>query len=239
MIGAGSKARAGRLPRVVRTTPSNGIVSACFRSMGDFHLPTVPQMNDSLEARLQAALNMVPAHTWYATPSGGLIFVNARSADYGGLPPDHALRLGIDTNPAWDSHITWLHPDDHDETRRAWAHCLRLSQPYAPGKLRLIVSTTRATPTTLEVADSARSRCWSVSTWPVRYTTRPYVCTRNEVELRNDGYCDNCARTCALIASSPGEPGNLGPPDTAQPELKPTRTAPITAEEIILTLLMS
>ena len=104
---------------------SNGIVSACLRSMGDFHLPAVPQMNDSFEARLQATLNMVPAHTWYATPSGGLIFVNARSADYGGLPPGHALRLGIDTNPAWDSHIAWLHPDDHNETRRVWAHCLR------------------------------------------------------------------------------------------------------------------
>jgi formate hydrogenlyase transcriptional activator len=82
-------------------------------------------MTDSLESRLQATLNMIPAHTWYATAKGGLIFANTRNADYGGLPADHALRLGVDTDPAWDSHIQWLHPDDHDETRRVWAHCLR------------------------------------------------------------------------------------------------------------------
>ena len=32
-------------------------------------------MNDSLEARLQTTLNMIPAYTWYATRSGGLIFL--------------------------------------------------------------------------------------------------------------------------------------------------------------------
>src|SRR3954468_6074232 len=30
--------------------------------------------------RLQATLNLVPAHTWYAAPSGGLTFVNRRTA---------------------------------------------------------------------------------------------------------------------------------------------------------------
>ena len=82
-------------------------------------------MNDSLAARLQASLNMIPAHTWYAVPSGALTFVNERSADYLGLPSDHPLRLGIETGAAWDSHIPLLHPDDHDETRRVWSKCLR------------------------------------------------------------------------------------------------------------------
>jgi PAS domain S-box-containing protein len=82
-------------------------------------------MNDSLEAWLQATLNVIPAHTWYATPGGTLTFVNERSADYGGLPPDHPLRLGVDTGAAWDSHIPLLHPDDHDETRRVWSNCLK------------------------------------------------------------------------------------------------------------------
>jgi hypothetical protein len=27
-------------------------------------------MNDSLEARLQTTLNMIPAYTWYAAPAG-------------------------------------------------------------------------------------------------------------------------------------------------------------------------
>ena len=62
-------------------------------------------MDESFKAQLQATLNMIPAYTWYATPSGGLIFVNERNADYGGLPSDHPLRYGMDTSPAWDSHI--------------------------------------------------------------------------------------------------------------------------------------
>ena len=45
--------------------------------------------------KLQATLNVIPAHTWYAAPSGGLTFVNKRTADYLGLPKDHALRFGM------------------------------------------------------------------------------------------------------------------------------------------------
>jgi PAS domain S-box-containing protein len=84
-----------------------------------------PAMNDSPDARLQATLNVIPAHTWYAAPSGVLTFVNQRAADYLGLPTGHPLRLGIDTGAAWDSHIPLLHPDDHDETRRVWSNCLK------------------------------------------------------------------------------------------------------------------
>jgi PAS domain S-box-containing protein len=82
-------------------------------------------MNDSFEARLQATLNVIPAHTWYATPSGALTFVNKQTADFLGLPTNHHLRLGIDTGAAWDSHLALLHPDDHDETRKVWSNCLR------------------------------------------------------------------------------------------------------------------
>ena len=82
-------------------------------------------MAESLEAQLRATLNMIPAYTWYATRSGGLIFVNERAADYGGLPSDHPLRHGTDTSPAWDSHIPFLHPEDQEETRRVWSECLR------------------------------------------------------------------------------------------------------------------
>jgi formate hydrogenlyase transcriptional activator len=78
----------------------------------------------SLEAQLQATLNIIPAYTWYALPSGALTFVNARTADYLGLPKDHPLRFGIDTGGSWDSHIPLLHPDDHEETRKVWSTCL-------------------------------------------------------------------------------------------------------------------
>ena len=39
------------------------------------------RMDQSLEAQLQATLNMIPAYTWYAAPSGALTFVNERCAD--------------------------------------------------------------------------------------------------------------------------------------------------------------
>src|SRR5713101_7436671 len=87
------------------------------------------RMAESLEAQLQATLNMIPAYTWYATRSGGLIFVNERAADYGGLPNGHPLRHGTDTSAAWDSHIAFLHPEDQEETRRVWSECLRTGRP--------------------------------------------------------------------------------------------------------------
>ena len=82
-------------------------------------------MHDSLEDRLQATLNVIPAYTWYANSRGGLTFVNERTADYLGLPHDHPLRFGIDTGASWDSHIPLLHPDDHAEARSVWSNCLR------------------------------------------------------------------------------------------------------------------
>src|SRR6202011_4949963 len=76
-------------------------------------------------AQLQATLNVIPAHTWYAAPSGALTFVNKRTADYLGLPKDHPLRFGVDIGARWDAHLPLLHPDDHEETRNVWSTCLR------------------------------------------------------------------------------------------------------------------
>jgi PAS domain S-box-containing protein len=77
------------------------------------------------EAQLQATLNVIPAYTWYADPSGALTFVNERLSDYLGLPKDHPLRSGIVPAASWDSHIPLLHPDDQEESRRVWSTCLR------------------------------------------------------------------------------------------------------------------
>ena len=79
--------------------------------------------------QLQATLNLIPAHTWYASASGALIFANERASDYLGLPKDHPLRLGINNGGEWDSHIALLHPDDHEEARRVWSTCLRTGSP--------------------------------------------------------------------------------------------------------------
>ena len=80
-----------------------------------------------MDEPLRTTLNLIPAHTWYASPSGGLTFVNGRCADYLGLPEDHPLRTGTATDSAWDSHIPLLHPDDRDETRKVWSECLSAS----------------------------------------------------------------------------------------------------------------
>jgi len=67
---------------------------------GAFHERSPP------DGQLQATLNIVPAHAWYALPNGALTFVNERTADYLGLPQDHTLRSGKDTGADWDSHIS-------------------------------------------------------------------------------------------------------------------------------------
>jgi hypothetical protein len=72
-------------------------------------------------AQLQATLNFLPAHAWYALPNGALTFLNARIADYLGLPKDHPQRFGSDTGADWDSNFAFLHPDDREETRRVRA----------------------------------------------------------------------------------------------------------------------
>ena len=70
-------------------------------------------------AQLQATLNVLPAYTWYAAPSGGLTFVNKRQADYLGLPKDHPLRFGIDVGAQWDAHIPLLDPNEREESPNA------------------------------------------------------------------------------------------------------------------------
>jgi PAS domain S-box-containing protein len=89
------------------------------------HVGAPTHQGPTLETELQANLNLMPAPSWYSLPSGALTFVNERTADYLGLDRDHPLRFGIDTGASWDSHIPFLHPDDHEETRRIWSTCLR------------------------------------------------------------------------------------------------------------------
>ena len=79
-------------------------------------------------AQLRATLNVLPAYTWYAAPSGGLTFVNKRTAEYLGLPKDHPLLFGIDVGAQWDAHLPFVHPDDRAETQENWSTRLRTGE---------------------------------------------------------------------------------------------------------------
>jgi PAS domain S-box-containing protein len=81
-----------------------------------------------LAAQLQAILNVLPTYTWYAAPSGGLTFVNKRTADYLGVPKDHPQRFGIDIGAQWDDWVPLLHPDDQEGSRKYWSNCLRMGE---------------------------------------------------------------------------------------------------------------
>ena len=85
------------------------------------HLHGSMRQHPTLEAQLQATLNVIPAHTWYAASSGTLMFVNERGATFLSLSEDDPLRFGIDVGGSWNSHISLLHPDDQEETRRVWS----------------------------------------------------------------------------------------------------------------------
>ena len=79
-------------------------------------------------AQLQPFLNLLPAYAWFAAPTGALIFVNKRTADYLSLPNDHPLRFGIDIGAKWDDWVPLLHPDDQEESREYWSNCLRTGE---------------------------------------------------------------------------------------------------------------
>src|SRR5690242_1229304 len=101
-----------------------GVLGADIMNL-EKHVANAAQARGRVEPQLQATLNLIPAHTWFANASGALTFLNERGCDYLGLPKDHPLRLGIGTGAEWDSHIPLLHPDDHEESRRVWSTCLR------------------------------------------------------------------------------------------------------------------
>ena len=97
--------------------------------LNELNIPCASQKEPLIEAPLRASANLIPAHVWYATPAGVLVFVNSRIAEYLGLPQEHPLRSGIDAGGEWDSHIEFLHPEDHEEALRVWSTCVRTGSP--------------------------------------------------------------------------------------------------------------
>jgi PAS domain S-box-containing protein len=94
----------------------------------DFNEARTAEEQPAFLAQLRAILDVLPVYTWYGTPSGSLLFVNKRQADFLGIPKDHPLRFGIDIGAQWDHWIPLLHPDEHEEARRYWSNCLRTGE---------------------------------------------------------------------------------------------------------------
>jgi PAS domain S-box-containing protein len=83
------------------------------------------EQEPSFAAQLRKTLNTIPAYTWYALPSGVLTFANERYADYLGLDKDDPLRLGVEVDVTWDTHIQLVHSDDHEATLKVGEACNR------------------------------------------------------------------------------------------------------------------
>jgi signal transduction histidine kinase len=78
-----------------------------------------------IETNLQVTLNALPIQAWYARASGALVFVNAATANYLGLPSNHPLRSGGDLEAPRDAHLLFLHPEDRVQSSRSWAEYIR------------------------------------------------------------------------------------------------------------------
>jgi PAS domain S-box-containing protein len=81
---------------------------------------TADVLQDS-EARVRALLDTVPVLMWSATPDGEPSYVNQRVVDYTGRSSKDFRSLG------W---LEIIHPDDLDETTRAWSHAVRMGGSY-------------------------------------------------------------------------------------------------------------
>ena len=87
-VPAGARNRAGRWPPLPELTCRS-------LSVAEYEVRKHETVHVTLGAQLQATLTIIPAHTWYAAPSGALTFVNERGANYLGLPSDHPLEEAL------------------------------------------------------------------------------------------------------------------------------------------------
>jgi len=101
------------------------------------HLHTPTHQHPPLEAQLQATLNIIPVQAWYALASGTIAFVNEATATYLRLPQPHHLRYGADVGGTRESHLSYIHPEDHPHARRQWSACLR-KQEVGELQLRIV-----------------------------------------------------------------------------------------------------
>jgi signal transduction histidine kinase len=75
-------------------------------------------------SHIQTTLNSVPADAWYASADGMLLWVNARTAAFLGLPETHPLRLGEGAGNDWRLLLAFVHPADRRRALHDWGEFL-------------------------------------------------------------------------------------------------------------------
>ena len=73
------------------------------------------------ELKLRQMTETIPEMLWSATPAGAIDYCNARVLDYTGFSAEEIMGNG------WSQ---LLHPDDVDQTARAWMSCVATGAPY-------------------------------------------------------------------------------------------------------------
>jgi PAS domain S-box-containing protein len=73
------------------------------------------------EARFRLLTDAMPQLVWSARPDGARDYHNARWYEYTGAP------IGSCDGDAW---MAWVHPEDRDAARAAWARALEASEPF-------------------------------------------------------------------------------------------------------------
>jgi PAS domain-containing protein len=112
----------------------------------------------SFAAQLRKTLSTIPAYTWYALPSGTLTFVNERYADYLGLAKDDPLRLGVEVDVPWNTHIQLVHPDDQEVTLKVGEACNRTGTA-GQAAFRILKENTAGSSVASNLSEQAMGRC--------------------------------------------------------------------------------
>jgi PAS domain S-box-containing protein len=73
------------------------------------------------ERKMQRMMDTIPSLLWSASPDGEPAYISRRGRDYSGMSLEQFLRLG------WRKFI---HPDDFDETYKAFFTSIQNGQPY-------------------------------------------------------------------------------------------------------------
>jgi PAS domain S-box-containing protein len=81
------------------------------------------------ERQLGLLIDTIPALVWCCTPAGVPSYLNKRMVDYTGMTLNSADLLADESRPSPTMKVIY-HPDEIDELRRHWFHCVRTGETF-------------------------------------------------------------------------------------------------------------